>query len=93
MLSQPTVKTIGVNGQISLGKQYAGQQVLIEEREAGVWLIRAADVIPCNERWLHEPDHKAKLAAAISWAAENKASDVNDDVVLGRLAGQDGNGE
>ena len=48
MLSQPTVKTIGVNGQVSLGKQYAGQQVLIEQWEVGVWLIRAADVIPRN---------------------------------------------
>ena len=93
MLSQPTVKTIGVNGQVSLGKQYAGQQVLIEQQEAGVWLIRTAEVIPCNERWLHEPDHKARLDAAISWAAENKASDVNEDAVLRRLAGQDINGE
>ena len=65
MYAQPVVKTIGTNGQISLGKQYAGQQVLIEEQEAGVWLIRTADIIPHNERWLHEPDHKAKLEAAV----------------------------
>jgi hypothetical protein len=93
MLSQPTVKTIGVNGQISLGKQYAGQQVLIEEREAGVWLIRAADVIPRNERRLHEPEHKAKLDAAMSWAVENTASDFHSDAVLERLTGQASSGE
>jgi hypothetical protein len=93
MLSQPAVKTIGVNGQISLGKQYAGQQVLIEQREAGVWLIRTADVIPRNERWLNEPNHKAKLDSAISWAAKNRASDVNEDAILRRLAEQDSNGE
>jgi hypothetical protein len=92
MLSQPAVKTIGVNGQISLGKQYAGQQVLVEEQEAGVWLIRAADVIPRNERWLHEPEHKAGLDAALSWAAENAASDADGDAILKRLAGQEGNG-
>jgi flavin-binding protein dodecin len=40
------VKVVGVNGQISLGKQYAGRQVLLEESEAGVWLIRTATVIP-----------------------------------------------
>lgn len=28
----PTVKVIDSNGQISLGKQFAGRQVLIEER-------------------------------------------------------------
>ena len=52
--SQATVKVVGANGQISLGKQFAGRQVLIEEQEAGVWLIRTATVIPDNERWLHE---------------------------------------
>ena len=93
MFSQPAVKTIGANGQLSLGKQYAGQQVLIEQQEAGVWLIRAADVIPRNERWLHEAEHKARLDSALSWAAENTASDLNEDAVLRRLAGQDGNGE
>ena len=93
MLSQPTVKTIGVNGQVSLGKQYAGQQVLIEEQEAGVWLIRAADVIPRNERRLHDPEHKARLDAAMSWSVRNNASDCNADAIFERLAGQFGNGE
>ena len=92
MLSQPTVKTIGVNGQVSLGKQYAGQQVLIEEQEAGVWLIRTADVIPRNERWLHTPEHKAALDAAMSWATKHRASDLNCDAILERLAGQENNG-
>lgn len=50
--AQPIVKVIGTNGQISLGKQYAGRQVLVEEPEPGVWLIRTATVIPDNERWL-----------------------------------------
>ena len=46
----PTVKVIAANGQISLGKQFAGRQVLVEEHETGVWLIRTATVIPDNER-------------------------------------------
>ncbi len=36
------VKVIGASGQISLGKEYAGKQVLIEEKEPGVWLVRTA---------------------------------------------------
>ena len=43
--SSPAVKVIGSNGQISLGKQFAGRQVLIEEPEPGVWLVRTATVI------------------------------------------------
>lgn len=53
--TQSSVKVIGANGQISLGKQYAGRQVLVEEHEPGVWLVRTATIIPDNERWLHQP--------------------------------------
>ena len=49
------IKLVGSNGQISLGKQYAGRHVLVEESEPGVWIVRTATVIPGNERWLHEP--------------------------------------
>ena len=85
MITQPTVKTIGANGQISLGKEFAGQQVLVEAPEAGVWLIRTADVIPHNERWLHEPEHRQKLDAAMAWAVQNGASAANADEVMSRL--------
>lgn len=44
----------GTLGQLlSLGKQFAGRQVLVEEQEPGVWLVRTATVVPDNERWLH----------------------------------------
>ena len=57
-----TVKLIGANGQISIGKQYAGRQVLVEEQEPGVWLVRTVTVIPDNERWLHTPQSIADLS-------------------------------
>lgn len=80
------VKVVGVNGQISLGKQYAGRQVLLEESEAGVWLIRTATVIPDNQRWLHTPDNLANLTKAEQWAADNPVRTDNADEVLQRLA-------
>ena len=43
------IKTIGSSGQISLGKEYAGRTVMVEELETGVWLIKTAQVIPDNE--------------------------------------------
>ena len=82
----PSVKVVGTNGQISLGKQYAGRQVLIEEHEPGVWLIRTATVIPDNERWAHTPGSGRDLANALTWAAENPASDVDLDTVLEKLS-------
>ncbi len=51
-----SVKLVGAKGLISLGKQFAGRQVLVEERESGVWLIRTATVVSDNERWVHQPN-------------------------------------
>jgi len=65
-----SVKVVGANGQISLGKQFAGRRVLIEEQEAGVWLIRTATVTPDNERWLHEPQAFSDLALAMPWSQQ-----------------------
>ena len=86
LLSPPSVKVIGANGQISLGKQFAGRQVLVEEQAPGVWLVRTATVIPDNERWLHEPQAAADIKRALEWASSNPASDAGANVVLGRLA-------
>jgi hypothetical protein len=87
MLTTPTtsVKVVGANGQISLGKQFAGRQVLIEEQESGVWLIRTATVVPDNERWLHEPAAAADLHRAMTWATQNPPSDAALDNTLMQL--------
>ena len=84
--SPPTVKVIGANGQISLGKQYAGRQVLVEEQETGVWLIRTATVIPDNERWLHGTQAASDLARATAWSTQHPASDSKTDTLLADAA-------
>ena len=66
LISHSSVKVVGANGQISLGKQFAGRQVLVEEHEPGVWMIRTATVMPDNERWLHEPQAAADLQSAFA---------------------------
>jgi hypothetical protein len=73
------VKTIGSSGQISIGKQHAGRTVTVEEVEEGVWLIKAARIIPENELWLHRPPAAGKLRRAIEWAEKNppRESDLN----------------
>jgi hypothetical protein len=83
--TQPSIKVIGANGQISLGKQYAGRQVLVEEQELGVWLIRTATVIPDNEHWLQQPKAATDLQEALAWAEAHPASDANVGLVLEKL--------
>jgi len=72
------VKTIGSSGQISLGKQWAGRTVTIDEVEPGVWWIKTAQVIPDSELWLHTPEAKAALDEALAWSARHprKESDL-----------------
>lgn len=72
------VKTIGSSGQISLGKQHAGRTVTVEEIENGVWLIKAARIIPENEMWLHDPSVSEALDRAIDWAEKHppRKSDI-----------------
>ncbi|MFQ5779949.1 MAG: hypothetical protein ACE5HN_04080 [Nitrospiria bacterium] len=67
-----SVKKVGASGQISIGKEYAGRTVLIEQMEEGVWLIKTAQIIPDNERWMHEKPAKGHIDRAIKWAGENR---------------------
>jgi len=81
-----SVKVVGANGQISLGKQFAGRQVLVEEQEPGVWLVRTATVVPDNERWLHGAQASADLDRALAWGLAHPAQDKDVDSQLERLA-------
>ena len=58
------IKSIGRSGQISLGKEYAGRTVMVEQVERGVWVIKLGEFIPDSEGWLHQPDVKTDLDEA-----------------------------
>lgn len=63
-------KIVGTSGQISIGKQYAGQQVMIEEIEPGEWRIQTAITIPKSQAWIHTKATQAALGDALDWAAK-----------------------
>jgi hypothetical protein len=71
------VKVVGASGQISLGKQYAGRTVLVEQIEEGVWLLKVASVIPDNELWMHTDPAKTRIDQAIDWAEGNSPSETD----------------
>ena len=79
LTENPTVKSIGASGQISLGKEFAGRQVLVDSPAKGVWIIRTATIIPDNEAWLHEEKTLNSLKKAIAWAAKHPAKSSNPD--------------
>lgn len=80
-----SVKVVGSSGQISLGKEYAGQPVLVEEIEEGVWLIKTARVIPDSEMWIHGEPAKTKIDKAVKWAGKNKPAETNLEKLSGKI--------
>ena len=79
------IKSIGRSGQISLGKEYAGRTVMVEQMEKGVWMIKLGEFIPDSERWLHQPDVKTDLDEAIAWAEKHPPGDSDIDELESRF--------
>lgn len=79
------IKTVGSSGQIAIGKQYAGRHVMVEEPEPGVWVIKLGEFIPDNERWLHEPEVRAKLDRAIARAEAEPMRETDLDELEKRI--------
>ena len=80
-----TIKTVGSSGQISLGKKFAGQTVLLDELEAGVWIVKLGRFIPGNEKWLHRPKVQTELNEAIAWAEDNPPEDTDLEELEARI--------
>jgi hypothetical protein len=80
-----TVKTIGSSGQIALGKEHAGRQVLVDEIEPGCWLVKVGRFVPDSERWIHSASVEQDLSEAIAWA-ERHAPAATDIDRLGAKA-------
>jgi hypothetical protein len=80
-----SVKVVGSNGQISLGKEFAGRQVLVERQAPGVWLVRTALVVPENELWLHQPKARDDLRRATDLSQRRSPRESDPDATLKRL--------
>ena len=80
-----TVKTISNKGQLDLGEEYSDRQVLVDQLEPGVWLIKLGQFVPDSEVWLHKADVKSGLDEAISWAANNPPQSSDLDGLAERI--------
>lgn len=76
---QPQVKIIGTNGQISLGKEFAGKMVIVDQLDQATWIIKAGEFIPDTEKWLYQNKNLEKLEKALQWSQANNAVDNFDE--------------
>jgi hypothetical protein len=77
---QSQVKVIGSNGQISLGKEFAGKMVMVDQLDQGTWIIKAGEFIPDNEKWLYQNGNLEKLEKALQWNETNNPVDNFDEL-------------
>ena len=80
-----SIKTVGKSGQISVGKALAGMDFIMEELPGGDIILKRAVVVPMNERWLHEPAMKERLAQADNWMRQNPPRETDLDELETKL--------
>ncbi len=78
---QTKLLTVASNGQISIGKSWAGRQIVIEEVGEGELHIRAGVFVPDSQKIFHTKAAKESLAEFNDWEGKNspkhsKSSDV-----------------
>ena len=79
------IKTVGSSGQISLGKEFAGRHVLIDQVEPGMWLLKIGSFVPDSERWLQQTEVESMLDEAVAWAEKTSPADSDLDDLETRL--------
>ena len=72
------VKQINKQGQISIGKQYAGKKVRVDEYPDGTVILKPVEVISEFEmKLLKDRAFQNRLKAFDRWEAQNKPSETD----------------
>jgi len=78
------LKMVGISGQLSLGKKYAGQYFKVEPQADGAVLLRPMTLIPSTEAWAHEPAMLEQLRRADEWAKRTPPAATDLDSLDGK---------
>ena len=80
-LSAAPIKIVAKNGQITLGKKFAGKQIQIFEEDDNTIVIKTVVAIPESEMWLYQGDNMARLNKSIEWTESNPRRDNFDEII------------
>ena len=86
-MGEPTKKlaTVGNNGQISIGKEFAGREVLIEKYEDGRIVVSPGKFIPDHQQIFFTSEAKERLDEFDDWSEKNPPSDSRDNNLRAKL--------
>jgi hypothetical protein len=78
---QHDIKFVGINGQISLGKENAGKMISIDHVEENVWIIKAGTFIPESQKWLYKNNGIERIEEALKWAENHEPKDNFEEMI------------
>src|SRR5262245_46632135 len=73
------IKRVGKSGQISLGKQHAGQYFREDRRDDGSIVLTPVVVVPRSHWTVRD---QAKIKRALAWAARHPPSETDLDELI-----------
>lgn len=89
MTSDTDIKRVGKSGQISLGKQLAGQYFREQRQEDGSIVLVPVVVVSRSHWSVRDED---KIRKAIAWAAKNPAKESDVDELTVKTRKKSGSG-
>lgn len=89
MNTDTDIKRVGKSGQISLGKQLAGQYFREQRQEDGSIVLVPVVVVP-KSHWSVRDE--GKIRKAIAWATENPAKESDVDELEAKAEKKSGSG-
>lgn len=75
------IRVVAANGQISLGKKFAGKQMQIFQQDDSTFILKSVLVIPESELWLYKADNINKIDKSIEWIESNPRRDNFDEII------------
>jgi len=82
---QHQVKMVGSNGQVSLGKAFAGKIISIDQIDRGTWVIKSGEFVPDSQNWLHRDDNIERLDKALELAEKTPTRTNNFEEVIHKI--------
>ncbi|SHK67022.1 hypothetical protein [Alicyclobacillus tolerans] len=76
-MQQESLRLVNSNGQISIGKKYAGKTFSVIDMGDGILQLKEGTFIPKSEEWLFEPDVSEDLKRAIEWAEHHEPKETD----------------
>lgn len=85
---QTKLLTVASNGQISIGKAWAGRQIIIEEVSEGEIHIKSGTFVPDAQKVFHTKEAKESLEEFNNWEQNSSGKPASASDIFAKLKKQ-----